>query len=126
MASNETVAEIVQETKSIIDYGDGVLLSLDGRQVFSILCRIEAAHNRELSAEQKRCGEILRDQIAEVERAAEKVAAKDAEITRLRELLKEMTGCAGEFMNFVDDHPHLFGYMRRLIKEVSALEGGVK
>lgn len=50
MASeNETVAEIVKETTSAIDYGDGVLLDLDGKQVIDILGRIESARRREIA-----------------------------------------------------------------------------
>ena len=47
MASeNETVEEIVNETKFTIDYGNGVLLDLAGKQAVDILDRIEVAHRR--------------------------------------------------------------------------------
>ena len=49
MASeNKTVEEIVNETKFTIDYGNGVLLDLAGKQAVGILDRIEAAHRREV------------------------------------------------------------------------------
>ena len=55
MASeNKTVEEIVNETKFTIDYGDGVLLDLAGKQAVGILDRIEAAHRREV-AELREC-----------------------------------------------------------------------
>lgn len=93
MAINETVEEIVNKVHSG-DYGCSKCGDLcdcpnADKIIASIADRILAAHKRELSAEQKRCGKILRDQIAEVERAAEKVAAKDAELAELREYLKD-------------------------------------
>ena len=55
MASeNKTVEEIVNETKFTIDYGNGVLLDLAGKQAVGILDRIEAAHRREV-AELREC-----------------------------------------------------------------------
>ena len=55
MASeNKTVEEIVNETKFTIDYGDGVLLDLAGKQAVGILDRIESAHRREV-AELREC-----------------------------------------------------------------------
>ena len=84
MASeNETVEEIVNETKFTIDYGNGVLLDLAGKQAVGILDRIEAAHQREVG---ELCGERngilnanatladdndrLRREVAELERSA--------------------------------------------------------
>ena len=49
MKTNETVAEIISETKVDIDYGNGVLLDLSGKQVVGIFDRIEAAHKREVA-----------------------------------------------------------------------------
>lgn len=88
---NETVAEIVKEMSGEIEWKRGKMLLSNIATEFA--GRIIAAHERELSAEQKRCGEILRDQIAEVERAAEKVSSKDAEIKRLRAALKPVLEC---------------------------------
>ena len=76
MASeNETVEEIVNETKFAIDYGNGVLLDLAGKQAVGILDRIEATHRREVE-EMKR------------------------EIAELRECLKEaMVDAVAEYKN---------------------------
>ena len=48
-SENDTVKDIVNETKFAIDYGNGVLLDLAGKQVVGILDRIDAAHRREVA-----------------------------------------------------------------------------
>ena len=74
MASeNKTVEEIVNETKFTIDYGDGVLLDLAGKQAVGILDRIEAAHRREV-AELREC---LKEAVTEVCNRLEKCGFKE-------------------------------------------------
>ena len=63
MASeNETVEEIVNETKFTIDYGNGVLLDLAGKQAVGILDRIEAAHRREVDVVLKDRDEMFKSE----------------------------------------------------------------
>ena len=62
MASeNKTVEEIVNETKFTIDYGNGVLLDLAGKQAVGILDRIEAAHRREVEELRECLKEAIRE-----------------------------------------------------------------
>ena len=66
MASeNKTVEEIVNETKFTIDYGNGVLLDLAGKQAVGILDRIEAAHRREVEELRECLKETMADAVAE-------------------------------------------------------------
>ena len=63
MASeNETVEEIVNETKFTIDYGNGVLLDLAGKQAVDILDRIEVAHRREVDVVLKDRDEMFKSE----------------------------------------------------------------
>lgn len=117
MANDETVAEIAKEMNC----------SHEGMIAFEFqhyASRIIAAHERELSAEQKRCGEILRDQIAEVERAAVKVAAKDAEIAKLNAKCKEyerqpelMAETAREALRTLQEQDAEIAELRECLKE---------
>lgn len=68
--NNETVAEVCGELKEVANgnnvSNDGLVVEISQEEIWSALDRIEAAHKRE-------------------------IAAKDAEIARLRTLVKETT-----------------------------------
>ena len=93
MASeNETVAEIANVTRFAIDYGNGVSLDLDGKQVIGILDRIEAAHKREM-ADFEATKRALANVIAEKKQFAEIAAKKEREVAELR---KQTRNCDGD------------------------------
>ena len=93
MASeNKTVEEIVNETKFTIDYGNGVLLDLAGKQAVGILDRIEAAHQREVAELRGERNGILNAHASladDNDRLRREVAELERKVSELRECLKE-------------------------------------
>ena len=96
MASeNETVEEIVNETKFTIDYGNGVLLDLAGKQAVDILDRIKVAHRRAVAVVLKDRDEMFKseqDTVAKTKEWFDEYQKLKLEVAELRECLEQAYG----------------------------------